>query len=961
LVPAQPTTLVGETSRPDTSTYVVGEPVELTFSGEGVSPGVGGLALLVTVRDEHGASLMSRRLPIPAGPDGRWSTKLAGPSGRLGFYRVEAKLSTGATLPKLGTRPAGLLTYCVVPDPSKRKLYPERETFFGMQTGFGMNLLPYLGVRWVLGGYRWGETETERLGEFVDKWRAAGQWGRPAFPPVRVLGKELQWKTYTIPNLYGPNERFFSKVYIPSTVVAGYGALTPEGEAAWRAYCLEVGRAYPATFPERQEHIYEITWEPVYPWRWKGTDEQLLRVYQIAYGALHEVDPKAAVAGPCLSSITEYDTHARLFRKGLGKFLDAFSVHAYVNLPPERNGLRDLLRRTRQMVRRSVGRELPMLGTEQGYSTVGSIDKEIIQARGLVRANLIHLGEGWRFNFAFYGADYFYEPGFGFYYNLNPKIEFGSDKVGPKPVAPAYAAMTSLLEGHRPVRTIDWLGETTLGYAYERPGDLVVALWDWGGAPRQVRLPVGSEMVDLYDWMGNRKRVPAPGGLLRLTLSEEPVYLKGVSADLWGRGAGRALRPQRASLDAFPGGSARVSASVTPPPGGLVGDLTLSPDTRLAAAGLTRHLRLPVGARRDVSLELKVPPGVPAGTYPLQWVLSSRSRPVATTGCLLRVLPPLSVRQVVPKSVKSEPVLEVLLQEDRGTVAKGTLEASLDGVPGSRRQATFSLPPKGSQRLLLPYEGVAVSALRLYTVRLAVTTSAGYRLSHEARATFLSAVRFAAPPSVDGDLSDWKAVPSHLVRGRQWVSRGAQYWHGDDDCWARVRFGWDARALYLAFEVRDDVFMQRQTGYDTWKDDCVQLGIDLEPLKAAVTTGNMLADAGTRRRRSELDLALTPKGPEAYRTASADPDRLPVGAVTPGDLRVAVTRRPAPGGGVVLTYGAAIPWRTLGADRPPAPGSCVGISAAINDRDDETQLEPKALGLFELKDPSRFGLLYLEP
>ena len=56
------------------------------------------------------------------------------------------------------------------------------------------------------------------------------------------------------------------------------------------------------------------------------------------------------------------------------------------------------------------------------------------------------------------------------------------------------------------------------------------------------------------------------------------------------------------------------------------------------------------------------------------------------------------------------------------------------------------------------------------------------------------------------------------------------------------------------------------------------------------------------------------------------------------------------------------PWKTLGADTPPQANTLLGISAAINDRDEPKpkQLEPSAIGIFELKDTHRFGLLYLE-
>jgi hypothetical protein len=232
------------------------------------------------------------------------------------------------------------------------------------------------------------------------------------FTPASILEKavlrEKPWKVYTLPYL------FFAPKWavIPETFKYVTGALTPEGEKAWRNYCREVGRAYSENYPDRKEDIYQITWEPVYPWGFKGTDEQLIKIYEIAYKALHEVDPKAVVIGPTGAGITIRDLkwNANLFRKGLGKYLDGFSIHPYFSIHPERDGLIKNIRDLKEMIYHYTGKHLPMFGTEQGYTTKGNPAKELIQAQGLIRQNLIMLGEGFRFNFVFYIEDY---PGVG--------------------------------------------------------------------------------------------------------------------------------------------------------------------------------------------------------------------------------------------------------------------------------------------------------------------------------------------------------------------------------------------------------------------------------------------------------------------------------------------------------------------------------------------------------------------
>ena len=68
----------------------------------------------------------------------------------MGFWRVFVALSNGVTLPKEGvSQREGYITYSVVPDPNRRKLYGEKETFFGMNGVFSLkaNVMPYLSLR----------------------------------------------------------------------------------------------------------------------------------------------------------------------------------------------------------------------------------------------------------------------------------------------------------------------------------------------------------------------------------------------------------------------------------------------------------------------------------------------------------------------------------------------------------------------------------------------------------------------------------------------------------------------------------------------------------------------------------------------------------------------------------------------------------------------------------------------
>ncbi|MDD5673612.1 MAG: hypothetical protein PHC61_05595, partial [Chitinivibrionales bacterium] len=461
------------TSHDNNSTFVLGDSVRLDFT---VAEATATAKLILDIKDEHDSLVSHIEKNVPS--NGNGVVSVYGPNARLGFYRVYSKLSTGETLAKLGSRPAGICTYCIVPDPNKRVLYPEQETFFGLQGGFNTqtNLLPFLGVRWVLGAngtdYMWSHNEPDSSGQFAARREAALKQGRK-FPEhsAAVEGctyKGNIWKVYTLPTLY----------QVPAWAMpAGdpkehVSVLNPKADSAWVRYCREAVKAYSENYPDRKYHLYQITWETEYPWGFKATADDLIRIYKLAYPAIHKADPKAVVLGPTGGSMLT-DWQIETFKAGLLKYLDGISEHPYC-ADPDRNNLLDQITALKQAAHRyGGGREFPLYGTEQGVRTDEKQDQEVSQARFVVRSNLMMLGEGWKVNISFYCADYWGEPGFGFYYNINPKIEFQTDKVCPKPIAPAFAAMSYLLEGHTSAGRIEWSGAGVLGYAFERGDDII--------------------------------------------------------------------------------------------------------------------------------------------------------------------------------------------------------------------------------------------------------------------------------------------------------------------------------------------------------------------------------------------------------------------------------------------------------------------------------------------------------
>jgi len=950
--------LSGATSRPDYSVFVRGEPVTLTFTAEGLKVNETGVTLAVLIADADGQLRMKTELPVAADANVKWKGEVEAPNQRIGYFHVTARLSSGEELPAVGSRGAGFLSYMVVIDP-KERVRPGEDAHFGMQGGFttAFDARPYLGIHWILGGYSWSREEADHPGQFAQTRQKLRQQPDVKAQASREVERHLGM--LPLPTLLNRT---------PKWAVTGgilfYTTGVLKELDAWRNYCREVGRAAREDYPHLKRHVYQITWEPVYPWGFPGKEEDLIRDYQVAYPALHETDPSAFVIGPTGAGISAGDLawNERMLQKGLGKFLDGYSIHPYIAQPPESHSLTQNIRALKEMIRTYVGRDLDLYGTEQGWPTGADPLKERPQALWLTRSYLIMLGEGFKVNIAFYFADYPNELGYGFFHNLNLKIPFGTNSVSPKPMAASFAAMTMLLEGHKSVGPIEWLGRTALGYAYERAGKVTLALWDFadatgttGEGPRTVKIPVGAESVEVIDWMGNGRTVPTPGGTLALTLGPAPQYVRGVSPGLWGAGAKRPLALDPPTITVFPGDTVRLTARVSAQKGRpLNAALSCEPDSELGLTTATVPARVAAGQQAILPLNLTIPPDSPFGAFPIRAKLEEKGELVGFASAMLRVREPFVVQRVSPASGTA---ITVVLRNNCRAAAKGKAQLRLRGVPDTMRKVPFTLAPSGTAELRGDFAGATLDPSRVYALEVTLVDQSGATVGGSFRATFPSAPWWAAKPTIDGDLSDWSVVPAISLHGRERVVRQPQLYRGAPDLSAKVRYAWDAEALYLAVEVTDDVFLQEREGFNTWHDDSLQLAFDTEPGKVVSGAGNVLAEAG-QRTNSEIDLALTKGGPEAYRTIAPGASKLPVALIERKALPLVIVKRE---GGV--TYEAAIPWPTLGLSAPPKPGAVLGVALTVNDSDDPKQLDPKAVGLFggitPTKDPAQFGQMVL--
>ncbi|HBC88507.1 MAG TPA: hypothetical protein DCZ94_16285 [Lentisphaeria bacterium] len=964
--------LRGDTNRPDNSTFAIGQKVELSFNASGFTGDAPPEKLLIEIVDEHDKLVETKEISFQPDKSGSWKTTVEAPAKKLGFYRVKAKLSDGTELAALGSRPAGFITYIVVPDPAKRIDYGEENCMFGMQgLGWGSDAGPLLGIRWTLDdSLFWRRTEPEK----------AGQYG-PEQSRKYVSGKlpgTSSFRVYALPTLFMAPKW----AVVPETYAYETGRLSPEGEKAWAEYCKVAARAFMEKYPDRKKHIYQITWEPIPQWGFKGTDADLIRIYEIAYPILHEADPNAVVAGPCRGIWNNGDPQdtSRLLKLGLGKYMDAFITHPYFTITPEKDGMPQAIRNMKEILKTTTGKDMPMYGSEQGWTTGEDISKELLHAQGLMRQNLITLGEGFQFNLGFTFYDYRLagQKGYGYYYNLVPSVPFGPNKTCPKPIAAAFAAQSMLLEGGRSAGAIEWLGNNILGYAFERQDSTTLALWNYGGETSEITIPTGVKQVRIYDWMGNEQVKDTKDGSIKLSLSAEPAYVAGVSPKMWGREAAKILVADEKHLKAFPGGKASLTGkALLPGDKPFQGTAVLEPEKDGIFKPMTTTVSLGTDVPSTYRFDLAVPTSLQPEMQRLRLKLcDANGETITATAITLEIMPPLNVGIGPAFAEEGKPALSVALQDKKGIPATGKVDVVLKefllgaqrgneteidrvmdpgktkDVPETNLNSKFDLPANGSQRLIIAFPDAKLPPAKKYQALVTVRIDGGSTFSQTMPIHFLGAACLKKQMSIEGDLSEWESVAPVVLEGPKDVIRSPQFF--PKGMTAKLRYAWDEKALYVSAEVNDDMFVQPFTGIDTWKGDCIQLAFNLDPVQKGS------ANAGIRR-TSEINVALTKNGPEAFRTLSYSPNKLPLGQLPPEQLRLAVRKA----GSGNLFYEMEIPWTSLGmeAGKVLKPGDSIGVAAAVNEIRRADQHDPCALGLFggitPDKMPEKNGILTL--
>ena len=515
--------LIGKTSARQ-SLFVKGSVATMTLEAKGLGAG-DRRPLEIVLKDAYGNVVGTiANDGILADADGNWKGEFPLKTDFLGFRRI--CVSSGElTLPKMGSRPKGCLTYGVFADWNSRSKLDERDCFFGMQGG------QY--NKWT--GAHWRYSVSNPLRD-PEKSKAAEQRRRTfEFPVYGTISIEYR---FVKPFLSAEARSYFEARRKDVRMNFSFPEGDARGERLYRESIATYVRAARASRPGQR--IYELCLECDLT---SPDAETTVRCFKVAHGALHEADPEGLLFAAGVSNVRgpALDYMHRLFDLGLAPYMDGFNIHPYTAYPPDRHGFVENIRAFVRLVRARKGADTMMISTEQGYAA--PYEEEVMQMEGNVRVALILLGEGFSRHFAFWGYDFgndyydWFDGDYGMNYNLelDQKSKRWNGQTSPRPSLSTLSAACLFLDGKRAVTELDGLGETALGYAYaDRDEKCVLALWDYGGEPRDVTVKVGREQIDVGDIMGNVTRKTTKDGVLSLSLTGSPCYVLDPDPALWG-------------------------------------------------------------------------------------------------------------------------------------------------------------------------------------------------------------------------------------------------------------------------------------------------------------------------------------------------------------------------------------------------------------------------------------------
>ena len=394
----------------------------------------------------------------------------------------------------------------------------------------GQGGLPDAGSPFGMGIYLGNRYTPEDMVRAARMAQAIGvKWSREEFSWGYIQPEEGQWRWDRYDRAVEVAQRHGISLFGLLDYCAPWASTAPDRSSpdawkfmpdlgAWSEYVGGVVGRY-----RDRIRFWEIWNEPNISVFWGPKPEpvEYARLLRASYRVIKEADPDAQVIGIDTAG-SDLAFIESVFREGGYVCMDILSTHPYrYPRTPEESDFVGELRRTVELMERWGGKK-PLWLTEIGWPTHAGDQRsstEQKQAAMIVRMYIQAIASDCVDKIFWYdyrndGTDERYnEHNFGII----------RQDFSPKPAYAAFGTMTRQIGGARFVRSVD-LCEGVNAYVFEGQGGHVLALWSAEGT-RKVEIGVKSATV--VDLLGKQTRRRLTGGVLKLDVSGDPVFIEG--------------------------------------------------------------------------------------------------------------------------------------------------------------------------------------------------------------------------------------------------------------------------------------------------------------------------------------------------------------------------------------------------------------------------------------------------
>ncbi|MFD0714352.1 S-layer homology domain-containing protein [Paenibacillus sp. GCM10027626] len=626
--------------------------------------------------------------------------------------------------------------------------------------------------------------------------------------------------------------------------------------------------------------------------------EYYYKLLEKTYNTVKAEDPNIIVVGPTAAQIP-WEWMEELFALGGLRYMDAVSVHPY-RYPDTPEGLVAELTRLQNLIRKyNNGQPKPIWMTEMGWPT--QLDHrgvtETRQASYVVRSHVGALANGVE---KYFWYDFMNdglqtdnsEDNFGLI--RHPKDPLGA--YTPKPGYVSYSVMARELTGANYVAQ-DSYGDDIMSYLFNKNGEALRVMW----ALEDYIVAVETDQpLEVTDIMGNRETFIPQQGKVYLTLSGEPLYVKGnvnkVTADGTIAVSGE---------EAFKGEPVELIVALNNTTSGKPLAMTMEVE------GKRYELAVSQGQTKNQAITSYGVQGEDSRIVFI-YLLDGDSK----VGKLR-----YKVQTGISHQVKVRPLIE--MKKDQ---LEQSLNIQVDNVSKSRELVVEGaewrigdqsgvidwntlLLPEESRRFTIPLKTLAAESDYPVAVRIKFAGREDYVYEGSFGFNLIIPATEAMAELGQSDPASGGQQATIDLSGA--AVKMADY-AGSDDLSGRIWLHYDKDYFYLTAQIIDDVHSAEAKAADIWTNDSIQF---------AMSPGV----PGESREWYEYGISDTPAGPQIYRWTA--PGGMATGLVENGKLTVKRDEKRK-----MTIYGLKLPWTELAPVRP-VRNEVMSFSLLVNDND----------------------------